>query len=550
MHIELHLGAACEVNAQVEQVLAERQQDESDKTGNDEQCGDAAEDLEVLEDRKALLACLAVAQAVSLRVADAEIDHAVEQEVGNGQRGKHGNDNADAERGGEADDRTGAEEEQHRTRDQGGDVGVKDRGERTLEAGVDRALDGLAVLELFLDAFEDDDVRVYRHADGQDDACDARQGEVDTYQAEDQRLEHHVEAQSDGSDETRDAVNDQHEQHDEHDADRACNQAGAHCVSAELRADRAELYLLEGERDLACVDQVSQLGCAVAGERAGDDAAVAVDLRGNGRRGDDLVVHDDGHDVGAVGAGRDIAGRLSELLLTLGGKLHLNVVNVGDLVAGRAAVAVGCLLDVRAGQPFLAVSVDKGQLCGGTEGLDSLLRVGDLRDLDRYTVVAGQGDGRLGEALVGQALTDDLLNRVHIVREVGLVVAVRNLCLVNDTGAAYQVKTQTDAVVGVEDARDDSLERGCGRSGVCGGIRAAVGRGIGGCRVRLRVRRSVGLGVLGCIRGGVRRVGLGGLRIPEWHGPAARNVHSRYRRNAEKTDQQQYSDKGNYTLFQ
>ena len=95
-------------------------------------------------------------------------------------------------------------------------------------------------------------------------------------------------------------------------------------------------------------------------------------------------------DVGAVGAGCDIAGRLSELLLALGGKLHLNVVNVGDLVAGRTAVAVGCLLDVRAGQPFLAVSVDKGQLCGGTEGLDSFLRVGDLRDLDRYTVVAGQ----------------------------------------------------------------------------------------------------------------------------------------------------------------
>ena len=32
VHIELHLGAAREVNAQVEQVLAERQQDESDKT--------------------------------------------------------------------------------------------------------------------------------------------------------------------------------------------------------------------------------------------------------------------------------------------------------------------------------------------------------------------------------------------------------------------------------------------------------------------------------------------------------------------------------------
>ena len=228
----------------------------------------------------------------------------------------------------------------------------------------------------------------------------------------------------------------------------------------------------------------------------------------------------------------------------------MNVVNVGDLVAGRAAVAVACLLDVRAGQPFLAVNIDKGQLRGGAKGLNRLFRVGDLRNLDRNAILAGQGDGRLGEALVGQTLTDDLLNRVHVVGEVGLVVAVRNLCLVDDAGAAYQVKTQADAVVGVEDARDDSLERGCGRSGVCGGIRAAVGRGIGGCRVRLRVRRSVGLGVLGCIGGGVRRVGLGGLRIPEWHGPAARNVHSRYRRNAEKTDQQQYSDKGNYTLFQ
>ena len=157
------------------------------------------------------------------------------------------------------------------------------------------------------------------------------------------------------------------------------------------------------------------------------------------------------------------------------------------------------------GQPFLAVSVDKGQLCGGTEGLDSLLRVGDLRDLDRYTVVAGQGDGRLGEALVGQALTDDLLNRVHVVREIGLIIAVRDLCLVNDTGAAYQVKTQTDAVVGVEDARDDRLEGRC--SGGVGGLRriSRTGGGVGGsiravgcCRVRLRVRR----------------IGLGGLCIP------------------------------------
>ena len=214
--------------------------------------------------------------------------------------------------------------------------------------------------------------------------------------------------------------------------------------------------------------------------------------------------------------------------------------NVGDLVAGRTAVAVGCLLDVRAGQPFLAVSVDKGQLSGGAQGLNRFLRVGDLRDLNRYAVLAAQGDGRLGEALVGQTLTNDLLDRVHVVGEVGLIIAVRDLCLVDNTGAAYQVKTQTDAVFVVEDARDDRLEGRC--SGGVSGLRR-ISRTSGGFG---RSIRAIGC----CVRLRVRRVGLGGLCIPEGHGPAARNVHSRYRRNAEKTDQQQYSDKGNYTLFQ
>lgn len=37
--------------------------------------------------------------------------------------------------------------------------------------------------------------------------------------------------------------------------------------------------------------------------------------------------------------------------------------------------------------------------------------------------------------------------------------------------------------------------------------------------------------------------------VPERHGPAARNVHSCYRRHAEENDDQHDRDKGSYTLF-
>ena len=494
-----------------------------------------------------LLLFLALTQTVSLRVADVEIHHAIEQEVGDGQRGEHGHDNTDAQRGSEADDRAGAKEEQHAARDQGGDVGVQNCGERTLEAGVNGALDGLAGSHFLLDALEDNDVRIDRHTDRQDDTCNARQGQVYADQAEQQCLDNHVEAQSQAGNKARNAVHDDHEQHNKYQTDQACLQAGAHRVSAELRADRAKLYLLERERDLTCVDEVCQLGRAVAGERASDNTAVVVDLLGNRRSRDNLFVHYDVQLVGAVRAGSNGAGRLSELLLALGGELHLNVVLIGHAVR-RVAVAVGRLLDVRAGQPLLAVGIEEGQLSGGAQGLNRFLRVGDLRNLNRYAVLAAEGYGSLGKALVGQTLTNDLLYRVHVVGQVVGVVAVRDFGLVYDTGAADQIQTQTDTVVGIEYARDDGLQTGVCR--VCGIGRSRVSRGVSRriravCRVVRLVCAAVGRRSIARIRR--RRVGR--CRVPERHGPAARNVHSCYRRHAEENDDQHDRDKGSYTLF-
>ena len=221
---------------------------------------------------------------------------------------------------------------------------------------------------------------------------------------------------------------------------------------------------------------------------------------------------------------------------------------IRNFVAGRAAIAVSSFLNVRAGQPLLAVSINKGELCGGAEGLYGLLRVGDLRDFDRYAVVAAEGYGSLGKALTGQSLTDDLLYRVHVVGQVAGVVAVRDFGLVYDTGAADQIQTQTDTVVGIEYARDDGLQTGVCR--VCGIGRSRVSRGVSRriravCRVVRRVCAVVGR--RGVAR--IRRRCVGRCRVPERHGPAARNVHSCYRRHAEENDDQHDRDKGSYTLF-
>src|SRR5262249_615331 len=72
-----------------------------------------------------------------------------------------------------------------RRRDQRHDVGVDDRVEALRVAGRDRRSDRSAEAYLFLDALEDDDVRVGRDADGQDGAGDARQRERDRDQDRD-----------------------------------------------------------------------------------------------------------------------------------------------------------------------------------------------------------------------------------------------------------------------------------------------------------------------------------------------------------------------------
>ena len=90
---------------------------------------------------------------------------------------EHRDRGTDQEHEGESAHRRGGDREQHERGDRGDDVGVDDRREALRVAGLDRGPDAPPGARLFLDAFEDDDVRVGGHPQRQHEAGEAREGQ-------------------------------------------------------------------------------------------------------------------------------------------------------------------------------------------------------------------------------------------------------------------------------------------------------------------------------------------------------------------------------------
>src|SRR3954467_4558564 len=84
-----------------------------------------------------------------------------DDQAGQGKCGEHGGDDADAERHGEAANRTGADVEQHGSSDEGGYVGIQDGRQRAAEAGVDRRNRVAAAAQFLPNAFINQHVGVH-----------------------------------------------------------------------------------------------------------------------------------------------------------------------------------------------------------------------------------------------------------------------------------------------------------------------------------------------------------------------------------------------------
>src|SRR5258707_8708978 len=89
-----------------------------------------------------------------------------DDQAGEQKRGENRGDDADAERHGKTAHRPGADIEQHRGGDEGGDVGIENRRQRPLESGVDRGNRVAAAAQFLADALIEQDVGGHLDADG------------------------------------------------------------------------------------------------------------------------------------------------------------------------------------------------------------------------------------------------------------------------------------------------------------------------------------------------------------------------------------------------
>ena len=147
--------------------------------------------------------------------------------------------------------RRGGDREQHERGDRGDDVGVDDRREALRVAGLDRGPDAAPGARLFLDAFEDDDVRVGGHPQRQHEAGEAREGQRHV-EDEDRGVEEGgVDAEAEHGDDAEEAVEDEQEERDEEEADDRRLLRLVERVLTERRRDRGLVERHELDRQRA-----------------------------------------------------------------------------------------------------------------------------------------------------------------------------------------------------------------------------------------------------------------------------------------------------------
>ena len=172
-----------------------------------------------------------------------------------------------------------------RRRDEARHVRVEDRVPGAVEARLDRGRQRLADAQLFLHPLEDQDVRVDGHADREDEAGDAGEGQRHRDEPEDRVDDERVVDEREARDEARQPVVEEHEGHDQGDADEAGQEALVEERLAERRRDLLARQLLDRERQRAELEDGDEVVRLLG--REPPDAAGDLDLAVRDRLVDD-----------------------------------------------------------------------------------------------------------------------------------------------------------------------------------------------------------------------------------------------------------------------
>ena len=358
-------------------------------------------------------------------VANGPAHRPVGEDAGDDQRREHRGHHADRQRHPEALDRAGGEEEQQPGREQGRHVGVEDRRPRLAVARVERRREPLAPPRgvLLPGALEDQHVGVDGQPDREHEAGQPgqrqRRAQPDQQAVGDQR----VGRERDRRHQAHQPVDHHDEQPGQGDADDGGLDGRVDRGVAEGGADGALLDDLDGHRQGAALDQDREVVGAALGELAGDlgggpGAGAELGLDGGG--GDHLAVE---QDRDALAAGGVAAGAVDELpplrrARAVEGHRRRPTTRRRPGAARRGVAARRCRRGpggpIRIGWPASSRHLRRAggrlallrrgtahdveaELCGPADHLGRLARVLHAGQLDDDPLLAGAGEGRLGD---------------------------------------------------------------------------------------------------------------------------------------------------------
>ena len=381
------------------------------------------------------LLCRLNAGGESAHVPVLELDKLLHQEASDQQRREQGHDNAQQQRLGEALHRAGAEDHQHDGGDNGGHVRVDDGAQRVVEAGLEGNLQAAARADFLIEALEDNDIGVHRHADAQHDTGNARQGQLNAGENRQHPEQHDcVNAQRPGGDHAVQAVADNHDEHDQRDADDGSENGGGQRIIAQRGGHGINLLLRQHQRQRAGLNLRGDGLRTIHREVAGNLTGAAGDGGLHGGRHQLLAVQIDAQrlaDVLACHVGKELRARGGQLE----GNRPLTVLRHGGLRQ----------TDVRAGHEGVAVRILELQEGGFADQVQDFARIAHIRDFNADAARAQHLHGAFGIALVGQTGLNGGNGRVQQVREVR-VVALGRFGAVLHIHAAAQVKTQRNGL--------------------------------------------------------------------------------------------------------
>ena len=221
---------------------------------------------------------------------------------------------------------------EHDSHDDDSHVAVNDRGQATGKAALQGAVQRFAVFQLLFDALGGDDVGIHAHADGQNDTCDAGQGQGKAFKYREVaghkgQRSRHLTGQRDAGQKARQTVQHRHEHHDEGKSDQTCQHHGTKAVFAQTGAHGRVAVHAQGKGQRTGVDLACHLDHGVLRKgirsRTGDDGLSIGNGGVDGGGAHVLVVQPDA-DAALIGG--QLGGGIAKGLGTLGGKLEGDVI--------------------------------------------------------------------------------------------------------------------------------------------------------------------------------------------------------------------------------